>query len=233
MAGFAPGDTIDLTGLTETIQDYSGDTLTLTGDQTVTLNLPGPFTTVSFATAPDAGTGTDVFLACFVRGTRIATPDGEVAVEALSEGDSVLLASGDPAPIIWIGHRRLDCRRHPRPEQIGPVRVRARAFGRNLPHCDLLLSPDHAVFVNDVLIPISSTAPRSSSSGTKAWGTSTSSCPATRSCSPRVYRPRAIWISAIVRHSKIDSDPCNCTPILPRAFGKPRAAHRSASPAPN
>src|SRR5207244_3515133 len=37
---------------------------------------------------------------------------------------------------------------------VWPVRVRAHAFGRNLPRRDLLLSPDHAVFVDDVLIPI-------------------------------------------------------------------------------
>jgi collagen type I/II/III/V/XI/XXIV/XXVII alpha len=154
MTGFAQGDTIDLVGLSETISGYAAGVLTLTGDQTVTLQLPGPFTPASFMATPDAGTGTDVFLACYVRGTRIATPDGEVAVEALGERDIVLLASGESAPIVWIGHRRLNCRRHPKPQLVWPVRVHAHAFGRDLPRRDLLLSPDHAVFVDDVLIPI-------------------------------------------------------------------------------
>jgi hypothetical protein len=35
-----------------------------------------------------------------------------------------------------------------------PVRVCAHAFGPGRPHTDLLLSPDHAVFVDGVLIPV-------------------------------------------------------------------------------
>lgn len=34
------------------------------------------------------------------------------------------------------------------------MRVKRHAFGENVPHRDLLLSPEHAVFVDDVLIPI-------------------------------------------------------------------------------
>ena len=34
------------------------------------------------------------------------------------------------------------------------MRVCAGAFGNGRPHCDLLLSPDHSVFVDEVLIPI-------------------------------------------------------------------------------
>ena len=40
------------------------------------------------------------------------------------------------------------------PETVWPVRVRAGAFGENTPARDLWLSPDHAVFVNDVLVPV-------------------------------------------------------------------------------
>ena len=35
-----------------------------------------------------------------------------------------------------------------------PIRIAPHAFGENRPHRALLLSPDHAVFVEDVLIPI-------------------------------------------------------------------------------
>jgi hypothetical protein len=37
---------------------------------------------------------------------------------------------------------------------VWPVRVAAGAFGPGRPHADVWLSPDHAVFVNEVLIPI-------------------------------------------------------------------------------
>jgi hypothetical protein len=37
---------------------------------------------------------------------------------------------------------------------VWPVQVAAGAFGPGRPHTDVFLSPDHAVFVNQVLIPI-------------------------------------------------------------------------------
>ncbi len=57
-------------------------------------------------------------------------------------------------PIVWIGHRTVDCARHPRPYQVHPVRVSANAFGPNRPCRDLYLSPDHALYINDVPIPV-------------------------------------------------------------------------------
>jgi hypothetical protein len=69
-------------------------------------------------------------------------------------GDLVLTASGQMWPIAWIGRRRVDCRRHPKPEKVWPVRVHAGAFGDGMPRRDLWLSPDHAVFVDQVLIPV-------------------------------------------------------------------------------
>jgi hypothetical protein len=92
--------------------------------------------------------------ACFASGTRIETPDGEVAVEALREGQHVLTSAGDTAPVMWLGYRSVDCRRHPRPQDIWPVRISADAFGPAQPRRDLMLSPDHAVFVDGVLIPV-------------------------------------------------------------------------------
>jgi hypothetical protein len=56
--------------------------------------------------------------------------------------------------VTWLGHRHVDCRRHPCPADVWPVRVRPGAFGPGRPHRDLLLSPDHAVFHAGVLIPV-------------------------------------------------------------------------------
>ena len=97
---------------------------------------------------------TTTLIACFAAGTRIATPRGEVLVEHLRAGDLVLTISGEAQPIHRIGRRRLDCRRHPAPERVKPVRVAPHAFGHNRPKRALLLSPDHSVFAEDVLIPI-------------------------------------------------------------------------------
>ncbi len=91
---------------------------------------------------------------CFAAGTRIATPRGVVAVEHLRVGDRVMLAEGGSAAIVWLGRRRIDVARHPRPADVRPVRIAADAFGLGRPHRTLRLSPDHAVFVDGVLIPV-------------------------------------------------------------------------------
>jgi hypothetical protein len=57
-------------------------------------------------------------------------------------------------PVKWLGHRRVDCLRHPDPEQVWPIRVRAHAFGTDRPRRDVRLSPDHAVFIEGRLIQI-------------------------------------------------------------------------------
>ncbi len=103
--------------------------------------------------AYDAASG-GVTVPCFAAGTRIATSRGEVAVERLRPGDVVHLADGGTAPVVWLGHRRLDCRRHRRPQDVHPVRIAAHAFGLDRPARDLRLSPDHAVFVDGALIPV-------------------------------------------------------------------------------
>ena len=93
-------------------------------------------------------------IACFAAGTRIRTPGGAVAVEALRPGDAVLTASGRAVPVAWLGYRHLHCRRHPHAERVWPVRVMQDAFASGVPERDLWLSPEHAVFIGGALIPI-------------------------------------------------------------------------------
>jgi hypothetical protein len=54
----------------------------------------------------------------------------------------------------WIGHRTVQPARHPNWHDVAPVRIHVGAFGPGRPHCDLRLSPDHAVFIDGALIPI-------------------------------------------------------------------------------
>lgn len=91
---------------------------------------------------------------CFVAGTRILTMAGEVAVEALAVGDLLpTLPAGVLRPVRWIGHTRIDLRRHPTPGLAAPVRIAAGAVGPGVPHRDLLVSPDHALAIGGALIP--------------------------------------------------------------------------------
>jgi Ca2+-binding RTX toxin-like protein len=90
--------------------------------------------------------------ACFAAGTRIATPRGDIAVEALREGDVINTANG-PAAIRWIGHRQVNIAAHPAPALVRPIAIAAGALADGIPARDLLLSPDHALFHAGVLIP--------------------------------------------------------------------------------
>ena len=101
--------------------------------------------------APEAAQPFDVVV-CFASGTRVLTVTGEVAVENLHIGEVVVGASGTLHPISWIGHRSIDLARHPHPQTVAPIRIRQSALADNTPHRDVLLSPDHAVFVDGKLI---------------------------------------------------------------------------------
>ncbi len=160
ISGFSHGDTIEVTDITVTGSSYVGGILTLTESSgQVTLNLPGSFTTSEFVVT-NVADGADVAIAapCFAHGTSLATPRGQAPVETLLEGDEVLAHFGNdrfaPQTIKWIGHRSIDCRHHPNAKLVWPVRISAGAFGPGKPNRDLLLSPDHAVFVDNVLIPV-------------------------------------------------------------------------------
>ena len=90
-------------------------------------------------------------LACFCTGTRIRTARGDIPVEALRQGDAVVVAGGGTMPARWIGHTRIDPGAYD-PLAVQPVRICAGALGYNLPCRDLLLSPDHAVLLHGVLV---------------------------------------------------------------------------------
>ena len=77
-----------------------------------------------------------------------------VRVELPRAGDVALTHDGEPEPIIWIGSRTIGRARNPKPETVWPVRIATGAFGPATPARDLYLSPDHAVFVDGVLVPV-------------------------------------------------------------------------------
>jgi hypothetical protein len=116
------------------------------GTDTILLG-PGAERTVERLSFADGGT--DVI--CFMPGTLIATPAGEVPVETLQRGDVVLTAEGRAAPVMWMG-RQTVCRRFADPLRVLPIRIAAGALGEELPRRDLLISPDHALLLDGVLV---------------------------------------------------------------------------------
>jgi hypothetical protein len=61
---------------------------------------------------------------------------------------------GAERQVVWVGHREVDCGRHPNPRSVWPVRIAPDTFAPGQPRDELFLSPDHAVFVDGVLIPV-------------------------------------------------------------------------------
>ncbi len=92
---------------------------------------------------------------CYAAGTHIATPAGEAPVEALRPGDAVLVLAGTRRVmrrVRWVGRMTVDLDRHPAPARAAPIRIRAHAIAEGVPHRDLLVSPDHAVFLHGALV---------------------------------------------------------------------------------
>ena len=165
-ATFTPGETVD---------DVAG-TFVGTGTYVGTININGTDYPI-FSEADSGGTLSDATLyvvthagfdsndlpatlgaatssslaECFLTGTMIATADGETPVEDLRIGDLIVTADGTTAPVRWVGRQRIVCAFRPA-ERLMPVRIRAGALGNGLPHRDLLLTADHAVLVDGLLI---------------------------------------------------------------------------------
>ncbi|MEA2777909.1 MAG: hypothetical protein QOF90_3315, partial [Acetobacteraceae bacterium] len=159
----ASGGLIEFGGVDAAGAVSSSSTASTTTLAISTSGTPPPHESVVFAgagltfTSGTVGTGTntrDLFtVTCFAEGTHIATPDGEVAVESLAEGDVVRTASGGTRVVRWVGYRDLDLTRHIAPHLVQPIRIAAGAFGESVPSRDLRLSPDHAVLLEGMLIP--------------------------------------------------------------------------------
>ena len=126
-------------------------------NNTTTFTLVGNYSAAATTSITGtAVTGFHVFVTCFVAGTSILTGHGEAAVESIGPGDMVMTMAGTllmPRVVTWVGERRIDLTRHPRPETAAPVRFQVGALGENLPRRDLLVSPDHCLFIDGALIP--------------------------------------------------------------------------------
>jgi len=151
ISGFAQGDTIVLDNFAATSQTLGPDGLTLSNATTTeTLDITGisQFTITDNA---DGGTDITTYVACFLRGTRIATPRGQIPVEKLTIGDLVKTMHG-PQPIRWIGTRAYAARFIANNPNALPIRIRRHAIAPNIPSRDLYVSPDHAIAEGGVLI---------------------------------------------------------------------------------
>ena len=148
------GDEFVITGA-----NFTGDTVSLdttTNDLTVKNGGTTVFTMndvhlQSGATNAFVVSGDTIEAVCYFAGTMIAGPDGERAVETLSIGDPVLTSDGRVMPVRWIGRNTVSTK-FADPLRVLPIRIKAGALADHLPVRDLLVSPEHAVLVDDILV---------------------------------------------------------------------------------
>ena len=97
---------------------------------------------------------------CFLAGSMILTSEGEKAVEDLRIGDTVV--AFDPKngalssrAIIWAGQQRTTVRQGMSHDVAGyPVRILKDAIEPNIPSQDLLVTPEHCLFLNGQFVPV-------------------------------------------------------------------------------
>ncbi|CBV42550.2 Hint domain-containing protein [Halomonas elongata] len=87
---------------------------------------------------------------CFAAGTLVATLEGEVAVETLQIGDSILTANGETASVRWVGRHTVSNASSDPNRQ--PVRVRAGALGDGKPYQDLVVTAGHGLVIDGLVI---------------------------------------------------------------------------------
>ena len=120
----------------------TGQEITLNADGTFEIETGNDNDTVRFTYEIESSTGaTDVgfvtveTIPCFVSGTMIMTPDGEVPVESLTPGDMVMTHDDGAQPVRWIGSRTVEA-----VGNFAPIKIRRDTFGG---HNTLMLSPQH------------------------------------------------------------------------------------------
>lgn len=91
---------------------------------------------------------------CFLRGTAIMTPTGEVCIEDLQIGDCVETVRGQALAIKWIGRHLYKRSGSSWNDSVVPIRISRHALDHQTPRRDLYLSAGHALFIDGVLIRV-------------------------------------------------------------------------------
>lgn len=89
---------------------------------------------------------------CFLEGTNILTNKGYRKIETLNLGDTVITNSGEHLPIKWIGIQTKVLSEIQDPITTLPVKISKDAIAMGIPTQELHVSPNHAVYIEGLLI---------------------------------------------------------------------------------
>jgi len=152
---FQSGDKIEVAGATGDKLAFSNGTLEVenaSGHVEYKMDIAGNYSASEFQLTEGNGVDTITTDAtCFMAGTLIRTPKGDVPVERLSCGDAVVGTDGRVRAATWVGRQTI-ATRFADPLRVLPIRIRSGALAENVPSRDLLLSPDHAILVEGTLV---------------------------------------------------------------------------------
>ena len=89
---------------------------------------------------------------CFYKGTCIQTDTGSRKIESLKVGDIVTTASGKSMSIKWVGIQSVILNSGRDILKSNPVLIQKDALAKGIPSTDLRVSPNHAIYVDGLLI---------------------------------------------------------------------------------
>jgi hypothetical protein len=150
----SPGDELIIDGTNGGTYADGAFTVTENGVTVGMLEAPG-HTSGDFSFTQGSGNTLDITVStapCYCRGTHILAVRGEVTVENLAIGDCVATRNG-PRPIRWIGRRFYDGRFIRGNREVLPIKIAAGALAHGVPARDLWISPEHALYLDGVLVP--------------------------------------------------------------------------------
>lgn len=160
ISGFGDGTQIDLASIPAdsiTSVTTSGNILSVhTTDKTYSLTVAnvGNFGTRLVSD----GHGGTYYEACYCADTLILTDKGERPVQDLQPGDHVIAFTDhgkETREIVWAGHKQAQVRAHlPLTEAGYPVRIVQNALQEGVPHKDMLITPEHCLFMEGAFIPV-------------------------------------------------------------------------------
>ncbi|WP_062274679.1 Hint domain-containing protein [Acetobacter cerevisiae] len=176
VSNLSPGDEIDFVGNTwdtsiswtensdgtYALKGSTGDTLissvSFAKKADGTSYTPADFGSTTTSVAYNGGTSSALTLVCFLAGSMIETPVGDVPVDLLKEGDQVIAyVDGSPVsrPVVWSGHKHVTVRNGLPDDEAGyPVRILKDAIADGVPYKDMLITGDHCLFFDGSFIPV-------------------------------------------------------------------------------